>query len=115
MFSLNVFLLLKFGPFFFGYSLDWKRNNGFSWCEILAGYVRSFDSSLNRFWFALTGEVLWFLWKERNKEIFKNVRRPPTEFNLKLTNFYIMSQVSLLLEIIEPRFMKLMHDGTLLV
>ena len=47
-FFLNVSLLLKFGPFSLGIQLIGKKNNGFSWCEILPGYVRSFDLSLTK-------------------------------------------------------------------
>ena len=58
-------------------------------------------------------ENLCLLWKDRKKEIFQNVRRCPTEFNLKLIHFYIMSQVSISLEIPKSKFMKLMHNGPL--
>ena len=43
------------------------------------------------------------------------MRRAPTEFNLKLTHFYIRSQVSISLEISKPGFMKLVHEGMLLI
>lgn len=84
-----------------------------SWSEILAGYVDSFDSYQNRFWFVLIRENLWLLLKDRKKEIFQNVRRCPTEF--KLIHFNIMSQVFICLDIPKSRFMKLMYDGALLI
>ena len=43
------------------------------------------------------------------------MRRAPTKFNLKLTHFYIMSQVSISLEISKPKFMKLVHEGMLVI
>ena len=62
-----------------------------SWSEILAVHVEKFDSKLNIFWLALTIEVLWTLWKDRNREIFQAERRKLTKFNIKLTHFNIMS------------------------
>ena len=62
-----------------------------SWQEILAGYVDRFDCKLNDFWIVLTSEVLWFIWRQRNEEIFQGKKWVLAEFNYKLTQFVIMS------------------------
>ena len=62
--------------------------------EILASYVEKFDWKLNDFRIFLTSEVLWFIWRQRNEEIFQGKKRVLAEFNYKLTQFVIMSQVS---------------------
>lgn len=100
---------------FLGSPVDWNCKPGLSWSEILAGYVESFDFKMNSFWSVLTCEILWFLWKERNSEIFQKRRRQLTEFGCKLTHFHIMSQVAAALEISRDRFMILMREGQLLI
>ncbi|GLJ47218.1 hypothetical protein SUGI_0996680 [Cryptomeria japonica] len=56
---------------FLGPSLVWNHKPNLSWSEVLADFVESFDFKMNRFWYVLSCEVLWFLWKERNGEIYK--------------------------------------------
>ncbi|GLJ06755.1 hypothetical protein SUGI_0047280 [Cryptomeria japonica] len=56
---------------FIGPSLVWNHKPGLSWSEVLVGFVESFDFKMNWFWSVLSYEVLWFLWKERNGEIYK--------------------------------------------
>ena len=74
-----------------------------------------FDSKFNNFLFVLTIELLWTLWKDKNKEIFQDERRKLNEFNFKLTHFNIMSQVSLVLQITRSNFMKLVCEGCLMI
>ena len=81
-----------------------------SWQEILAGYVDKFDCKLNDFWIVLTSEVLWFIWRQR-KEIFQGKKRVLAEFNYKLTQFVIMSQVSITIQIPKERFHSLLKEG----
>lgn len=89
----------------------WNAHPGLSWIEILAGYFDGFDHKLNKFWAVLSPEILWFLWKQRNEEVFQAKRRMLTEFNIKLTNYLIMMQVSVILEIPKSRFMILAQKG----
>lgn len=103
----------KIWSIFLGSPCLWNYINSFSWS--LAGYVDRFDSKFNSFWFALTIEVLWTLWKDRNKEIFQTQRRKLTEFNFKLTHFNIMLQVSLFLQITRLDFMRLVCEGCLMI
>ncbi|GLJ25633.1 hypothetical protein SUGI_0491080 [Cryptomeria japonica] len=98
---------------FLGPSIVWNHRPGPSWSEILSGFVESFDLRMNRFWSVFSCEVLWFIWKERNGEVFQNKRRRLIEFSSKLTHFYIMSQVSAVLEISKDRFMILVREGAL--
>ncbi|GLJ38971.1 hypothetical protein SUGI_0794420 [Cryptomeria japonica] len=98
---------------FLGPSLAWNHKPGFSWSEVLTSFVESFDFKMNRFWSILSCEVLWFLWKERNGEVFQKKKMRLTELNNKLTHFFIMSQVSAIMEISKDRFMTLIHEGAL--
>ena len=65
--------------------------------------------------FALTNEVLWTHWKDKNREIFQGERSKITEFNIKLTHFNIMSQISLVLHITRSEFMMLVQEGSLMI
>ena len=105
----------KIWSIFLGSPCLWNCINSFSQSEILVGYVDRFDSKFNSFWFVLIIEVLWTLWKDKNKEIFQAERRKLTEFNFKLTHFNIMSQVSLVLQIPRSYFMKLVYEGCLMI
>ena len=105
----------KIWSIFLGSPCLWNCINSFSWSEILVGYVDRFDSKFNSFWFVLTIEVLWTLWKDKNKEIFQAERRKLTEFNFKLTHFNIMSQVSLVLQITRSNFMRRVCEGCLMI
>ncbi|GLJ10324.1 hypothetical protein SUGI_0126220 [Cryptomeria japonica] len=98
---------------FLGPSLAWNHRPGLSWSEVVAGFVKSFDFNMNRFWSILSCEVLWVLWKERNEEVFQNKKRMLTKFNNKLTHFFIMSQVSPILEISKEKFMTPICEGAL--
>ena len=82
-----------------------------SWQEILAGYVDRFDCKLNNFWIVLTSEVLWFIWRQRNEEIFQGKKQVLAEFNYKLTQFVIMSQVSVTIQIPKERLHSLLKEG----
>lgn len=105
----------KVWSIFLSFPIDWNKKLGLSWSEILAGYVESLNSYKNIFWFVLTSKILWILQKYRNKWLFQLIRRFLTKFNLKLIHFYIMSQVSMSLEIPKRRFMKLIYKGSMLI
>ncbi|GLJ31395.1 hypothetical protein SUGI_0629910 [Cryptomeria japonica] len=98
---------------FLGPSLAWNHRPGLSWSKVLASFVESFDFKMNWLWYVLSCEVLWFLWKERNGGVFQNKKRRLAKFNNKLTHFFIMSHVSVVMEISKDRFMTLTHEGSL--
>lgn len=80
----HLFLECKFScsiwSIFFGNPIVWNHKRGLSWHEILAGFVETFDVKMNCFWFTLTNEVLWFIWRQRNEEIFQGKQRDLTGF-----------------------------------
>ena len=100
---------------FLGKPLIWNHKLGLSWHEILAGFVEKFDLNMNCFWFILTNEILWFMWRQRNEEIFQGRQRDLTGFFLKFTHLIISSQVMAVIEVIRERFLNLMRSNNMML
>lgn len=45
--------------------------DGFTWFKKISSYVNMFFVELNVFWLVLSNEILWFIWKKRNEEVFQ--------------------------------------------
>lgn len=64
--------------------------DNFSWFEIIVRYVCNLSKKSNYFWILLSIEILWFLWKRRNENVFQGKGRVLIECNLRITMLRII-------------------------
>lgn len=74
----------------FHFPIKWNENEGFFKNEILVGYVYSFDTSLNKFWFVLANEVIWFFGRGGMKRSFRP--RKGSLLSLNANSLFLLSR-----------------------
>lgn len=89
----------------------WDTNDKLVWKDVLI-CDKKMSKNCKFFWILLTTEIMWHNWKARNDEKFKGTRRSLTESAKRLTFLHVALQVSLHIEVLLPKFINLVRDGS---
>lgn len=79
--------------------------------DIVSGFIYGIKKDTNIFWFILSTLILRQIWKCRNEEKFADKGRSLTEFTIKLTHFFISSQVMVSMLLDRDKLKRLLWDS----
>lgn len=79
--------------------------------EIITGYIDGFSKECNVFWFMLSSNVLWQLWRRRNQERFDNYPKHLTKFSKKLFLLNTSSQVMITMFLEKDKLRRFLRNG----
>ncbi|XP_057861679.2 uncharacterized protein LOC131070153 [Cryptomeria japonica] len=87
------------------YPLDYSILN------IVTGHIYGIKKDTNLFWYILSSNILWQLWKCRNEEKYQDKPRSLIEFYRKLTYFKILLQVYTMMMIDKDKLRRFLKTG----
>lgn len=91
----------------FGFSIPNLVNT----MEIISRHIKGLKKDANIFWFNLSTNILWYIWKIRNADRFEDQARALTESFWRLTFFKIVVQVASTMNAEKLKLLRFLKHG----
>lgn len=79
--------------------------------EIISGYIHGLKNDTNMFWFILSTNILWYIWKIRNVDRFDGHSKALTKSFWRITFFKIIVQLSFTMNVERNKLLRFLKDG----